>query len=141
MYLKRLSFAVPENQQKNLPENQEHRIHRMQNCVHFFFRYKSYEYQLLQGAATQDKDVCYTWRCYILSKPGDDKHAKILFSDVDTSISPGTLTDITLTHWHTTFYNTWRTYIYIYIYMERLFLMFLDHTQRRSKVGRTPLDE
>ena len=32
-------------------------------------------------------------------------------------------------------------YIYIYIYMERLFLMFLDHTQRRSKVGRTPLDE
>ena len=33
------------------------------------------------------------------------------------------------------------TYIYIYIYMERLFLMFLDHTQRRTTVGRTPLDE
>ena len=31
--------------------------------------------------------------------------------------------------------------IYIYIYMEHLFLMFLDHTQRRSTVGRTPLDE
>ena len=30
---------------------------------------------------------------------------------------------------------------YIYIYMERTFLMFLDHTQRRSTVGRTPLDE
>ena len=28
-----------------------------------------------------------------------------------------------------------------YIYMERPFLMFLDHTQRRSAVGRTPLDE
>ena len=28
-----------------------------------------------------------------------------------------------------------------YIYMERLFLMFLDHTQRRSTVGKTPLDE
>ena len=28
-----------------------------------------------------------------------------------------------------------------YIYIERLFLMFLDHTQRRSTVGRTPLDE
>ena len=28
-----------------------------------------------------------------------------------------------------------------YVYMERLFLMFLDHTQRRSTVGRTPLDE
>jgi len=28
-----------------------------------------------------------------------------------------------------------------YTYMERLFLMFLDHTQRRSTVGRTPLDE
>ena len=27
------------------------------------------------------------------------------------------------------------------IYMERVFLMFLDHTQRRSTVGRTPLDE
>ena len=30
---------------------------------------------------------------------------------------------------------------YIYIYMERLFLMFLDHTQRCITVGRTPLDE
>ena len=28
-----------------------------------------------------------------------------------------------------------------YIYMEHLFLMFLDRTQRRSTVGRTPLDE
>ena len=28
-----------------------------------------------------------------------------------------------------------------YIYMEPLFLMFLDHTQRRSTVGRTPLYE
>ena len=28
-----------------------------------------------------------------------------------------------------------------YIYMERIFLMFLDHTKRRSTVGRTPLDE
>ena len=32
-------------------------------------------------------------------------------------------------------------YIYIYMYMEHPFLMFLDHTQRRSTVGRTPLDE
>ena len=32
-------------------------------------------------------------------------------------------------------------YIYIYIYMEHPFLMFLDHTQWRSTVGRTPLDE
>jgi len=30
---------------------------------------------------------------------------------------------------------------YIYIYMEHLFLMFLDHTQRHTTVGRTPLDE
>ena len=28
-----------------------------------------------------------------------------------------------------------------YIYMEHPFLMFLDHTQRRSTVDRTPLDE
>ena len=28
-----------------------------------------------------------------------------------------------------------------YIYMEHPFLMFLDHTQRRSTIGRTPLDE
>ena len=28
-----------------------------------------------------------------------------------------------------------------YIYMEHPFLMFLDHTQRRSPVGSTPLDE
>ena len=32
-------------------------------------------------------------------------------------------------------------YIYIYIYIEHQFLMFLDHTQRRTTVGRTPLDE
>ena len=30
---------------------------------------------------------------------------------------------------------------YIYIYMDRIFLMFLDHTQRRTTVGRTPLEE
>ena len=29
----------------------------------------------------------------------------------------------------------------LHIYMEHPFLMFLDHTQRRSTVGRTPLDE
>ena len=29
----------------------------------------------------------------------------------------------------------------VYVCMERLFLMFLDHTQLRSTVGRTPLDE
>jgi len=28
-----------------------------------------------------------------------------------------------------------------YIYMEHLFFMFLDHTQRRTTFGRTPLDE
>jgi len=28
-----------------------------------------------------------------------------------------------------------------YIYMEHPFLMFLDHTQRRTTVGRTTLDE
>ena len=33
------------------------------------------------------------------------------------------------------------SFIYIYIYMERLFLMFLHHTQRRITVGRTSLDE
>ena len=32
-------------------------------------------------------------------------------------------------------------YIYIYIYTEHPFLMFLDHTQRRSTVGRTPVDQ
>ena len=32
-------------------------------------------------------------------------------------------------------------YIYIYIYMEHPLLMFLDHTRRRTTVGRTPLDE
>jgi len=28
-----------------------------------------------------------------------------------------------------------------YIYMEHPFLVFLDHTRRRTTVGRTPLDE
>ena len=31
-------------------------------------------------------------------------------------------------------------YIYMYVYMEHLFLMFLDHTQRRTTVCRAPLD-
>jgi len=30
---------------------------------------------------------------------------------------------------------------FIYMYIEHLFLMFLDHTQRHTTVGRTPLDE
>ena len=30
---------------------------------------------------------------------------------------------------------------YIYIYMQHPFLMFIDHIQRRTTVGRTPLDE
>jgi predicted neutral ceramidase superfamily lipid hydrolase len=30
---------------------------------------------------------------------------------------------------------------YIYIYIVHLFLMFLDHVQQRSTVGRTSLDE
>ena len=34
-----------------------------------------------------------------------------------------------------------KSYIYIYIYMEHPFLMFLEHTQRRTTVGRTPLDD
>jgi len=40
-------------------------------------------------------------------------------------------------------YAVWLTLrlLMSYIYMKRLFLMFLDHTQRRSTVGRTPLDE
>ena len=49
-----------------------------------------------------------------------------------------------LGEWEDTLINPQATnviYIYIYIYMEHPFLMFLDHTQRRSTVGRTPLDE
>ena len=41
-------------------------------------------------------------------------------------------------HWN--FLLTLRRLI-SYIYMEHPFLMFLDHTQRRSTVGRTPVDE
>ena len=48
---------------------------------------------------------------------------------------------MTHTHTHTYIYIYIYIYIFIYIYMERLFLMFLNHTQRRTTVGRTPLDE
>ena len=59
---------------------------------------------------------------------------------------------ITLVNFQLDAQNSVFTYIYIthlltlrllmsYVYMEHLFLMFLDHTQRRSTVGRTPLDE
>ena len=34
-----------------------------------------------------------------------------------SSLSAGDCPVHRLTHWHTTFYNTWRTYIYIYIYI------------------------
>ena len=33
-----------------------------------------------------------------------------------------------LTHWHTTFYNTWRTYIYIYIYGAPILDVSRSHT-------------
>ena len=47
-----------------------------------------------------------------------------------------------LAGWHETHSLTLRWLMsYIYIYMEHPFLMFLDHTQRRTTVGRTPLDE
>ena len=49
------------------------------------------------------------------------------------NLSPKNLTELNL--------RLLMSYIYIYIYMEHLFLMFLDHTQRRSTVGRSPLDE
>jgi hypothetical protein len=62
----------------------------MQNSVRFPPpTFKSYEYQLLQVATTQDKEVRYTRRCYVLSKPGDDKRTKILFSDIGTSYLSG----------------------------------------------------
>jgi len=54
---------------------------------------------------------------------------------------PGSLGPLTLRLLMSYIYMSYIYVIYIYIYMERLFLMFLDHTQRRSKVGRTPLDE
>ena len=61
-----------------------------------------------------------------------NKHTK-LFQMFVNSINFETLWLLTL--------RLLMSYIYIYIYMEHLFLMFLDHTQRRSTVGRTPLDE
>ena len=51
-----------------------------------------------------------------------------------------TVTQYTHTHITTKHILTLRR-LMSYIYMEHPFLMFLDHTQRRSTVGRTPLDE
>ena len=62
---------------------------------------------------------------------------------VGTYLVETSLQDYTASH-HTMLYSvtilTLRS-LTLYIYMEHLFLMFLDHTQRRSTVGRTPLDE
>ena len=51
-------------------------------------------------------------------------------------IEPQILYSATIHDWYLTL-----RLLMSYIYMERIFLMFLDHTQRRSTVGRTPLDE
>ena len=63
---------------------------------------------------------------------------------------------ILLTHNRQQFYNKFRFYysrnpaaflsltlrqLMLYIHMEHLFLMFLDHTQRRTTDSRTPLDK
>ena len=48
---------------------------------------------------------------------------------------------VTTGHTHTVINILTLRLLMSYIYMERLFLMFLDNTQRRSTVGRTPLDE
>ena len=42
-------------------------------------------------------------------------------------------------HWYIIYLTLRR--LMSYIYMEHPFLMFLDHTQRRSTVGRTPLNQ
>jgi len=77
---------------------------------------------------------------YLFSTNHNQFVVKLTHWHTQTSLRrPGSLGPLTLrllmSHTHT------HIYIYIYIYMEGLFLMFLDHTQRRSKVGRTPLDE
>ena len=46
-----------------------------------------------------------------------------------------------VTHTHTHIYIYIYTHTHTHTHTEHLFLMFLDHTQRRSTVGRTPLDE
>ena len=84
----RLSFAVPENHQKNLPKNQEHRF--LECKILCFpltppFRFKSYVYQLLAKCSYPRQGSLLHLALYVLSKPGDDKCAKMLFNDVDTS--------------------------------------------------------
>ena len=54
---------------------------------------------------------------------------------MNTCHDPGNLKGAN-THWQLTL-----RLLMSYIYMERIFLMFLDHTQRRSTVGMAPLDE
>ena len=59
-----------------------------------------------------------------------------------TMVKHYTFRETSLVHWNTykLCYLTLRLLMPC-IYMEHLFLMFLDHTQRRTTVGRTPLDE
>ena len=63
-----------------------------------------------------------------------------IFSTDDVNIMFNSFLDTYLKMFYSSFPLTLRSPT-LYIYMEHLFLMFLDHTQRRSTVGRTPLDE
>ena len=83
-------------------------------------------------------------KCYVLTfwYRGTKGNGRKLYNDMHSHLQGVPLTtepDISLTLRLLMSYIY--IYIYIYIYMEHLFLMFLDHTQRRTTVGRTPLDE
>ena len=88
---------------------------------------------------------CFLYKNDLCSNPGMERHSSLLHS---FRTAPGTqwVSDPAAAGQYDDFLQTLSLtlrllMLYIYIYMEHLFLMFLDHTQRRTAVGRTPLDE
>jgi len=69
------------------------------------------------------------------------EHEPTPVTDSTTKITVGAVGNYPALNRNSSLLTLRRLMSYIYIYMEHPFLMFLDHTQRRSTVGRTPLDE
>ena len=102
----------------------------------------------LKFAARRDTQIFIPFPHFFPSSGQDRSHAPLssLFNPLNPELNPICYLLALLAH-HFLHISRIRVKSLIirplmsYIYMERLFLMFLDHTQRRSTVGRTPLDE
>ena len=100
--------------------------------IHIFFSPYLLKNALKGGGAPQTDGIAWCSQLHPCQSPPSDTPR--LWDSIQTSTTGTKAAELTIG------VNPQATNV-IYIYMEHPFLMFLDHTRRRSTVGRTPLDE